>query len=143
VDRHHFERDINRLLSDESITKLEYTFNNEKREPETIVVHPAPIIVTEGLFIFHYENIRKMIDLAIFIEAPNDVRLARRVRRDFEERGYAEDSVKYQWQNHVVPAEEQFLYPYKESADIIVDNTDSYTDELDDLVERLLKILNP
>lgn len=141
IDQSHFESDIQALVAGNPITKLEYTFNNDAREPESIVVNPAPIIVTEGLFIFHYEKIRSMIDLAIFIDAPNHIRLQRRIHRDLEERGYPEEVVKYQWENHVVPAEEQYLYPYKDTVDLIINNELSFDGQLSELIKKLGDIL--
>lgn len=141
IDREHFEKDVLKLMDGHTIVKKEYTFNNEKRQARSIEVQSAPIVVAEGLFVFHYDRMRSMLDLSVFIDAPSEIRLQRRINRDAEERGYGEETVKYQWDNHVSPAETRFLYPYLPEVDMIIDNTHSYKEHLAILTQRLLQIL--
>ena len=54
------------------------------------------------------------------------VRLQRRIDRDLTERGYPESDVRYRWKNHVQPADELYLQPYKPECDLIIDSTESY-----------------
>jgi uridine kinase len=87
-------------------------------------IKPAPILIIEGLFIFHFDEIADLLDLRIFIEADEEVALARRLKRDLTERGYSHDDAMYKWVNHVVPAYEEYLLPYKnECEQVIVNNT--------------------
>src|SRR5690606_8561460 len=78
-----------------------------------------------GLFIFHYKEVNDLLDYRIFLDADEPVALDRRLRRDLAERGYDHDDVLYKWINHVVPAYEQYLLPFKPACDlVIINNTD-------------------
>lgn len=134
IDRAHFYRDMVDLVEGKSIEILEYNFNNPEWIPEPIFVHPAPVIIMEGLFVFHYEEIRKQLDYMVYIDAHHDNRLERRINRDAKERGYPEHEVRYQWANHVRPAELQFLEPYKADCQLIVDNNHQFDEGLKELI---------
>ncbi len=137
IDRVHFLQDIERLLSRQSIVKTEYTFNNDSRQAKEIVVEPADIIVTEGLFVFHYDEIRTLLNYKVYIDAEEGTRLKRRIQRDLEERGYPESEILYQWDNHVLPAERSYLEPFKPEADLLVDNTHSFDLGLKELISLI------
>ena len=142
IDEGHFVQDMRSLLSGQSITKLEYNFNNPAWEPQRIEVHPAPVIVMEGLFVFHYQEIREQLDYKVFLDAHHETRLQRRLQRDEKERGYPADEVLYQWHQHVRPAEIEFLEPYRSECDLIVMNDDHYTEGLETLVKEIQKMLH-
>lgn len=126
IDRDAFFSDMQRLAAGETLEITEYTFNNSSRTARQIVVQPAPVIVMEGLFIFHYEEIREALDLRVYIDAREEIKLERRLKRDRDERGYDQDTVMYQWKNHVMPSYQQFLRPYRDTADIIITNNETY-----------------
>lgn len=138
IDKDEFYNDIKKLLNGEIIRRKEYTFNNSAVEPEMIVVNPAPIIVIEGLFVFHYANIRHLLDLRLYLDVREEIQLTRRLKRDRDERGYPEQVVMYQWENHVLPSFKKFLKPYRDDAHIIVTNNISFEMGLLVLTEHLL-----
>lgn len=124
IDHQHFENDINSLLNRETIYKKEYTFNNPNAVPQVLEIKPAPILIVEGLFILHFKGISNLLDLKIFVDADEDIALQRRLKRDLIERGYSNDDVLYKWINHVVPAYNDFLLPYKDECHkVILNNT--------------------
>ena len=90
IDREQFYKDLVDLSSGKSIVKKEYTFNNKSVEPKLITIEPAPIIVLEGLFIFYFKEIRDLLDLRVFLDVREDIKLSRRIKRDATERGYPE-----------------------------------------------------
>lgn len=137
IDRAHFTRDLKDLLAGRPIEKLEYNFNNPAWAPASITVHPAPVIIMEGLFVFHFEEIRTLLDFKVYLEAHHETRLERRIRRDGEERGYGESEVRYQWDNHVRPSEIQYMEPYRAECDLIIDNTHTFDDGLHRLTEQI------
>jgi uridine kinase len=129
IDHDHFEADIESLMNGQTIVKKEYTFNNADAVPKMLEIKPAPILIVEGLFILHFKKISEKLDLKIFIEADDDIALQRRLKRDLIERGYSHDDVMYRWINHVGPAYNEFLLPYKNECDkIIVNNTNKAED---------------
>ncbi len=135
IDRVHFAQDMQMLRSGQSIEKLEYNFNNPSWEPEQVVVHPAPVIIMEGLFVFHYDEIRTQLDYKVYIDAHHEERLKRRIERDEKERGYPEHQVRYQWHNHVRPAEERFVMPYVPQCNLVVDNNQHFQEGLSSLID--------
>ncbi len=141
INREAFYSDMQRLVNGESIRIKEYTFNNASREAVEIEMHPAPVIIMEGLFIFHYTEISKALDLKVYIDARDELKLERRLRRDRDERGYEHDVVLYQWNNHVMPSYRQYLRPYRDEADVIVTNNTSYDGGLAVLKNHLLQVL--
>ena len=126
-----FREDIGHLIAGESITIEEYTFNNPKAKPRRITFHPAPVLVIEGLFVLHFKKIAPLLDLRVFINAKENLKIIRRIMRDQVERGYPLDDVLYKYQHHVLPSYERYIQPYKEEADIIVNNNRDFQRGLD------------
>ena len=141
IHRDAFHNDMCKLMSGEKVILQEYTFNNASKLSQTIELNPAPIIIMEGLFIFHYEEIRNKLDLKVYIDAREELKLERRLRRDKDERGYPEESIMYQWNNHVMPSYRKYLQPYRDDADIIVTNNISYDKGLSVLVNHIRTML--
>ncbi len=126
IDKKAFTKDIEKLAQGKTIEIQEYTFNNAAKQPKTIVLKPAPVIVVEGLFIFHVKKIRKQLDLKVFIHAKENLKVIRRIKRDKLERNYPLDDVLYRYQNHVMPSFEKYIKPYIDKADLIVNNNQNF-----------------
>ena len=137
IDQDYFVQDIRALKSGKTIEKKEYTFNNPGAEAKILVIKPAPILIVEGLFIFNSALIEKELDLKIFIEAKDHVKLTRRIIRDNEERGYDLNDVLYRYENHVMPVYESFIKPSKDHADFIIPNNRSFDGAVKILAEAL------
>ncbi|MBS1532031.1 MAG: uridine kinase [Bacteroidetes bacterium] len=141
VDSEQFIADINKLINNETVYKEEYTFNNLDIVPKILEFKPAPILIVEGLFIFHFKEIAEKLDLKIFIEAEEQVALSRRLKRDLEERGYSHDDVMYRWKNHVMPAYREFLLPYRDECHQIIINNTQNADKIISVTEVISKEL--
>jgi len=122
IDDDKLYQHLQRLRKGEQFSIKEYTFNNPKADARTIEYYPAPIIVVEGLFVFHYKQIQEMLDLKIYIHAKENLKVIRRIRRDRVERNYPLDDVLYRYEHHVLPAFEKYVRPYIDDADIIINN---------------------
>ena len=131
LEREKFHDDILRLKRGETVHKEEYTFNNPVAKPTVFEFKPAPILIIEGLFVQYFPEIAKELDLKIFIEAKDYVKLSRRIRRDNDERGYDLEDVLYRYQHHVMPVYETLIKPLKEQADIIIPNNRNFTQAVD------------
>lgn len=142
IDKTKLLADIDQLLLGNTIQKLEYTFNNPAAKPKELTIHPAPIIVIEGLFIFHFQELFNAFDLKIFIDADHDIKLTRRLERDQIERGYSKESILYQWHNHVMPAFDQYLLPYQNQCDVIIHNNDEIKKDIEQLAYQLRMFLS-
>lgn len=115
--------DLARIEAGETVSMREYTFNNPDAVPGTIHFEPAPIILLEGLFVFYHPGIMAKLDLKIFVEAAEYVRLARRINRD-KERGYETDEVLKMYTKYVAPMYQRYVEPFKNDCDLIVPNND-------------------
>jgi len=141
VDGQQFEDDINKLLARQTIYKKEYTFNNPNIVPKLLEIKPAPILIVEGLFILHFRGIANLLDMKVFVEADEDIALQRRLKRDLIERGYSNDDVMYKWINHVVPAYQEYLLPYRCECDKIIVNNGHIADDILKVTEEISKQL--
>ena len=135
-----FKRDLEKIISGETIEIDEYTYNNPGQKGQKIILKPAPIIVVEGIFIFHVEEIRSLIDLSIFIEAREYIMLKRRIIRDKEERGYDLEDVLYRFERHVMPTYDRYILPYRNSCDMVINNNNSFQEALSVLISHLATI---
>lgn len=125
-DKRELLRDIRALLSGETVTRQEYTFNNALATPALLTFRTAPVIIVEGLFLFHYKKIAPLFDLKVYIYAKENLKVIRRIKRDQMARNYPLEDVLYKYEHHVLPAYEQYILPYKDEADIVINNNDNY-----------------
>jgi uridine kinase len=137
IDREDFQRDLLKLKSGQNVTKKEYVFNNPLAEVKLLEFKAAPILVVEGLFVQYFEEISNELDLRVFIEAKDHVKLGRRIKRDQVERGYDIDDVLYRYQYHVMPVYERLIEPLKHNSDLVVPNNSKSERALDVLVGYL------
>ncbi len=114
--------DIQKLAQGEIVQRKEYVFNNELATPAMLEFRPAPILLVEGLFIFHFQQIKELLDLTIFLHAKDNLKVIRRIKRDQIERNYPIDDVLYRYENHVLPTFEKYIKPYQEDVDIVINN---------------------
>ena len=111
---------ISMLLEGKSVEKPIYDFEIHNRKKETIHVEPREIIMVEGILILQDPEIRKLLDIKIYVDTDPDVRIIRRLVRDINERGRTVESVINQYLNVVRPMHMQFIEPSKRYADIII-----------------------
>lgn len=137
IEREKLAEDILRLKRGESLFKSAYAFNNPQAATPLLEFKPAPILIIEGLFVQYFPEIEKELDLKIFIEAKDYVKLSRRIKRDNEERGYDLDDVLYRYQNHVMPVYESLIEPLKHEADLIIPNNHHFKRALHIVVSAL------
>lgn len=138
IDYKLYAKHISELRDGRDVEQLEYTFNNPKIVPKTLVFKPAPIIIVEGIFVFYFKEIERLLDLKIFIDAKEHIKLKRRIIRDQVERGYDLTDVLYRWENHVFPTYEQFIKPSKIDTDLVIPNNKNFKKGLE-VVTAFLK----
>jgi uridine kinase len=126
IDHIAFLADLRNLKSGKIVTRQEYTFNNSESIASEFTLVPSPIILVEGLFVFNQFELEKELDMRIFIEAKDHIKLSRRIHRDRIERGYDIDDVLYRFENHVMPVYETLIEPQREKADFIIPNHKSF-----------------
>jgi uridine kinase len=131
--------DFKRLIRGKSIEVIEYQFNSGQSENVLITIEPSELIIIEGLFVFEYAEVHKLLDFSAFVDVDPAIQLDRRIYRDQDSRGYSRSAIMYQWDNHVVPCYNKYLVPHETKAKFIYHN-DSRSEN--DFV-RLTEILEP
>ena len=142
IDDAAFLKDILQIKSGKSITKKVYNFNNPNAKEAFFEIKPAPILIVEGLFIYHYPAINNLFNHKIFLQLHPEIALNRRLIRDQQERGLTAETIEYQWFNHTLPGFETFVQPHQNLADTIIDNQNHFQEAFDQLLIALQKILN-
>ncbi len=120
-----------------AIDKPVYDFVTSTREKRTVPVQPGELVLIEGILVLHIEAIRRELDVRIFVDAEDDVRIIRRLTRDIKERGREFDHVVTQYFRHVRPMHFGFVEPSKRHADIIVPHGGNNETAIDMLVQAL------
>ncbi len=108
------------LIAGKEIQKPIYDFSVHTRKKEAVRVEPRDIIILEGILVLSDLEIRKLLDVKIYVDTDADVRIIRRLVRDINERGRSVDSVINQYLTVVRPMHLQFIEPTKRYADLIV-----------------------
>lgn len=129
--------DLQKILTGESVTKQKYTFNNALAETSTIELRPAKVVVVEGLYIYHYKALKPLLNMKLYIDAPDELKLIRRIKRDKVERNYPLEDVIYRYEHHVMPSYRKHIEIYKSDADLIINNKSSFDKGLDVLASYI------
>jgi uridine kinase len=131
IDKKAFHEDVSKLLRGEQVERTEYVFNNKDASPSVKIFKPAPIIIVEGLFVFHYKKMMRLLDLKVFFYAADHLKVIRRIMRDQVERGYPIDDVLYRYEHHVMPSYKKYIEPYMQDADLIINNNQDFSKGLE------------
>lgn len=111
---------LDRLRAGERVVPPVYDFGTHCRLPGGEALEPAPVILLEGVLILVDPELRRRLDLRIFVDTDADVRLARRLRRDVNERGRSPGSVLRQYEQTVRPMHLAFAEPSRRHAHVIL-----------------------
>ncbi len=128
LDSELFVTHLDMLRSGRAIDVPIYDFATHTRRRETKRVEAHPLIVVEGILLASFPDVAALIDLLVFIDVPEDIRLARRIKRDVTERDRRPGDVRRQFMDTVVPMHNLYVEPYKGSADRVVGIREDYAD---------------
>tara|TARA_B110000902_G_scaffold89719_1_gene106650 strand:- start:7769 stop:8401 length:633 start_codon:yes stop_codon:yes gene_type:complete len=145
IDHHRLCSDLIKLTSGKSIEMKEYQFNQKEVAAKTLIIQPSPVIIVEGLFTFYYPQLSKLLDLKVFLEAPEGVMLKRRIARDSHHRGYGLNEVMYQFEKHALPAYKKYILPLKNEANLLISDQYGFDKSLAlicDEIKQHLKIVS-
>ena len=131
---------LNELMHWKKIQMPTYDFSTNKRKEYTIQIKPAKVIIFEGILAFYDKRMRDLMDLKLFIDLDDDIRLSRRIYRDIISRGRKMETVLERYHKFVKTAYNNFIKPTKEYADIIIPRGGSNTIAID-LINYHLKYL--
>ena len=123
------------LARGDSIDRPCYDFATHTRmRSRTVRVTSGPFLIVEGIFALYFEELLSLYNLRVYIDTPDDLCFARRLKRDQDERSRTQESVVYQWEHRVRPSSETFVRPSAVRADLVIDGAGA----LDWKVERVI-----
>lgn len=132
---------LKQLLRYEPIEKPVYDYAQFTRSDETIHQEPRDVIILEGILILDDERLRDLMDIKVFVDTDDDIRIIRRIQRDMNERNRPLESIISQYLATVKPMYHQFVEPTKRYADIIVPEGGENQVAIDLLVTKIRAIL--
>lgn len=120
-DTHLMARQLSDLKSGRTIQQPIYDYDkHDRKTDETREIKPAPLIIVEGIHALSVPELKPLIDLSIYVDTPDDLRLARRIRRDVVERGRTVESVLAQYLGTVRASHYRHTYPAMFEADLVI-----------------------
>jgi uridine kinase len=134
LDIERFKSDLRRLLRGEEVELPRYDFESGKSNPHSGVemsLNPGEVLIIEGIHALSPELTggiksflggRRIYPVRIFVDAPPDLRLGRRMVRDWQTRGHSPYDTLRQWEN-VRYGEDNYIYPTMQYADVVIDTT--------------------
>ena len=130
------------LLAGKAIEKPVYDFVNYTRSDQTIRQEPQDVIIVEGILVLDDPRLRELMDIKVYVDTDDDIRIIRRIKRDMEERGRTLDSIIEQYTTVVKPMYHQFIEPTKRCADIIIPEGGQNKVAIDLLNTKIQSIVN-
>ena len=130
-------RHLDVLMKGSSVDVPVYDFATHSRKVETQRVEPRKVIIVEGILVLAEPELRKRIDIKLFVDTPADIRFVRRLMRDIESRGRTLASVVEQYMHTVRPMHEEFVEPSKRYADLIIPEGGENRVALDAIISRV------
>ena len=97
-----------------------YDFKTHTRSDKIEIIEPRPVVIVEGILIFAEPRVLDLLDVRVFVDTPDDIRLIRRLKRDITERGRTFERTLDQYERTIRPMHFEFVEPSKRHADIII-----------------------
>jgi uridine kinase len=97
-----------------------YDFKTHTRSDRIEMIEPKPVVIVEGILIFAEPRVLDLLDVRVFVDTPDDIRLMRRLKRDITERGRTFERTLEQYARTIRPMHFEFVEPSKRHADIII-----------------------
>jgi uridine kinase len=132
---------LNDLMNWKSIEMPTYDFTTSSRQPETKKLIPCKFIIFEGILSFYDIRIRNLMNMKIFVDLDDDIRLARRIYRDMTDRGRKMHDIISRYHKFVKPAYDNFIKPTRKYADIIIPRGAENTNAIDLISQNLKSVL--
>jgi uridine kinase len=127
------------LANGETIQRPVYDFKRHERVAGAYeAVAPGRAVIVEGILALHFAELLPLYGFSIYVNAPDEICLARRIERDGRERGRTEESVRAQWEATTRPMADLYVAPSAVRASLVVEGAES----LDTSVKRVLHSLH-
>ena len=133
---------LGQLLQGYAVEVPTYSFSTHTRLPTTRRVDPRKVIVLVGVLILVEPDLRALLDIRAYVDADEDIRLIRRLRRDMTQRDRSLDSVIQQYFDTVKPMHREFVEPSKRHAHVIIPEGVENRVAIDLLVSKVQSVLS-
>lgn len=120
IDSDMLVNHIMRLKQGLAVEMPLYDFVTHTRSDKIEVIEPRPVVIVEGILIFAEPRVLDLLDVRVFVDTPDDIRLMRRLRRDINERGRTFERTLDQYERTIRPMHFEFVETSKRHADIII-----------------------
>jgi uridine kinase len=137
-----FIEDLKKLIQYESVEQPVYDYSKHTRSDKVIHREPKEVIIVEGILILEDQRLRDLMDIKVYVDTDDDIRIIRRIKRDMESRGRTLDSVIHQYLTVVKPMHQQFIEPTKKFADIIIPEGGKNQVAIDLMTTKIASILS-
>lgn len=137
-----FIKDLQKIIQYESIEQPVYDYSKHTRSDQVIHREPKEVIIVEGILILEDKRLRDLMDIKVYVDTDDDIRIIRRIKRDMESRGRTLDSVIHQYLTVVKPMHQQFIEPTKKFADIIIPEGGQNQVAIDLMTTKIASILS-
>jgi uridine kinase len=111
---------VKELKAGHSVEMPTYSYVTCRRGTETVTIHPAAVLIVEGILIFTDPDLCTVLDLKVYVDTAADERLIRIIKRDVNERGRGLVQSIRHYEEYVRPMHDTFIEPTKKEADIII-----------------------
>ena len=119
-DHDQLYQDVCDLMDGKSVTRKAYDYSAHRRAPSTEMLHPADVIIVEGIHSFYDQRLCDKMFLKLYVNVDPDICLLRRINRDILERGRHIENITDQYLATVRPMYEKYIRNYINAADVIV-----------------------
>ncbi|MGQ9413060.1 uridine kinase [Streptococcus pluranimalium] len=132
---------LNELIEGRPVDIPVYDYTQHTRSSKTYRQEPQDVFIVEGILVLEDKRLRDLMDIKLFVDTDDDIRIIRRIKRDMEERGRSLDSIIDQYTIVVKPMYHQFIEPTKRYADIVIPEGVSNTVAIDLINTKVASIL--
>lgn len=132
---------LDSLIAGRAVETPIYDFTTHSRAAATQRVEPKKVVIVEGILVLAEPELRKRIDIKLFVDTPPDIRFVRRLIRDVQTRGRSLESVVHQYLHTVRPMHEEFVEPSKRFADLIIPEGGENRVAIDAIIARVEGLL--
>ena len=132
---------INELIAGRPVDIPIYDYTQHTRSDKTYRQEPQDVFIVEGILVLEDKRLRDLMDIKLFVDTDDDIRIIRRIKRDMEERGRSLDSIIEQYISVVKPMYHQFIEPTKRYADVVIPEGVTNTVAIDLINTKVASIL--
>ena len=132
-----FIKNLRSMREGFTISSPIYDFATHTRSAERSMVSPTEVVLIDGILLLVFPDICNLLDISVFVSAPENVRLERRVVRDVAERGRTAEQARAQFLRTVQPMHDQFVEPSKKNADLIISGEANFDEIRIDIEQRI------